>query len=51
LGKFKQNLDEFDEIWAKVITIWTNLIRFGQNKNFVSQKHYISYGYAFNTST
>jgi len=28
-GKFRQNLGE---IWAKVIKIWKNLIRFEQNK-------------------
>jgi len=31
-----QNLGE---ICAKVIKIWTNLIRFGQNQNLLSQKH------------
>jgi len=33
------------EIWAKVIKIVANLIRFGQNRNLASQKHQISYGY------
>jgi len=26
------------EIWAKVIKIWANLIRFGQNENLASPK-------------
>jgi len=33
---FGQNVGE---IWAKVIKIWTYLIRFGQNQNFSSPKN------------
>jgi len=36
LGKFERNLGK---IWAKVIKIVANLIRFGQNQNLASQKH------------
>jgi len=35
LIRFDQNLSE---IWAKVIKIWANLIRFGQNQNLASSK-------------
>jgi len=27
------------QIWAKMIKIWANLIRFGQNQNLTCQKH------------
>jgi len=33
------------KIGAKVIKIWVNLIRFGQNQNLTFQKHSIYYGY------
>jgi len=29
---------KFGQIWAKVIKIWANLIRFGQNQNLASPK-------------
>jgi len=31
-------LAKFGQIWAKVIKIWANLIRFGQNRNHASPK-------------
>jgi len=35
----------FGQICAKVIKIWVNLIRFGQNQNLASEKRSISYCY------
>jgi len=35
---FGQNLGTFRQIRAKVIKIWVNLIRFGQNQNLASPK-------------
>jgi len=38
LSKFWPSLANLDDIWAKAIKIWTNLIRFGQNQNLASPK-------------
>jgi len=35
---FGAKLIRFGEIWAKVIKIWANLVRFGQNQHLASLK-------------